>query len=74
MNKIELTIASTRDLIFRSDASAIELSVSAPLRRPDREGAMFAQPQTKVAGEKRDVFVEISESSQYAKGWFAILT
>jgi hypothetical protein len=59
--------------MFRSDASAIELSVSAPLRRPDREGAMLTQPQSQVAGEeKRDGFVVVSESSRDDRGWFAV--
>lgn len=72
---MELTIASTRDLMFRSDASAIELSVSAPLRRPDREGAMVTQPQAQVArGKKRNRIDVVSESSQDGKGWFAIAT
>jgi len=43
-----LTIASVCNLLTVSDAYVIEVSVSAPLRRLDREGAIFPLPQTQV--------------------------
>lgn len=56
-----LTIMSVCDLLIGSVASAIEVSASAPLRRLDREGAMFVkQPQTQVQGENEALYAALS--------------